>query len=241
MKLFKLLQSQGIGSRKECLAAISQGRVVVKGKTLRNPKEEINPFDGFVIDGEFVPYAEKLYIALYKPVGYECSHRPQHHKSVYSLLPDVFLNRGVEAAGRLDADTTGLLLLSDDGQFIHQIMSPKKKCHKVYEVVTKHTINEDALSALRTGVKLNDSAEPIRAIGVEAISDHLLRLEITEGKYHQVKRMIAAISNRVEKLHRISVGGCDLDSLRLSEGEYVVLKREQLEKTELYDKCIFTL
>lgn len=235
------MQSQGVGSRKECSLLIAKGRVSVDGETLRNAKAEVDPSVGFTIDGTFYEYAEKLYVALYKPAGYECSHKPQYNKSVYSLLPPEFLQRGLEAAGRLDADTTGLLLFSDDGQFIHRIMSPKKECHKVYEVTLKHPLTDDSLRALTEGVVLRGSSGPVSAIEVEAISSHLLRLKIAEGKYHQVKRMIAAVSNRVEALHRVEVGGLVLHTLNLSEGEYFILKKEHLKETELYDKCSITL
>lgn len=241
MKLCKLLQSQGIGSRKECMTLIAKGRVSVNGEILRNAKAEVEASLGFSVDETFYSYAEKMYVALYKPAGYECSHNPQHHKSVYSLLPAHLLKRGVESAGRLDADTTGLLLFSDDGQFIHKVMSPKKECRKVYEVHLKHALTNQALRLLQDGVVLRDSPYPVAAVRAEAISDKLLRLEIKEGKYHQVKRMVAAISNRVIFLHRVSVGGLTLDNLDLKEGHFLVLKKEHLEKTELYDKCTITL
>jgi 16S rRNA pseudouridine516 synthase len=134
----------------------------------------------------------------------------------------------VQAVGRLDEDTTGLLLMSDDGQFIHKCTSPKKNVPKVYEVTTKHAIDETQVNALLKGVLLNDESSPIAAAACERVSEHLLRLTVTEGKYHQVKRMVAAAGNRVDALHRVSIGTFILPaSLKL--GEWMWLTADDLD------------
>jgi 16S rRNA pseudouridine516 synthase len=170
---------------------------------------------------------------LHKPVGYECSQKPKEHKSVYSLLPKHLRQRGdsgsrdgVQCVGRLDQDTTGLLLLSDDGQFIHQYTSPKKQLGKVYSVTTKHAITPDFLEKLSTGVILKDAMgdtpEPVNATNLLQTSSHTLNMTISEGRYHQVKRMIAAASNRCEALHRIAVGEYTLPfDLAVGQWHYV--------------------
>ncbi len=112
--------------------------------------------------------------------------------------------------GRLDQDTTGLLLLSDDGAFIHLMNSPRRHVPKVYEVTTKHPLDERQLERLRAGVVLDDDPRPVRAAAAEPVSEHHLRLTLTEGKYHQVKRMVAAVGNRVDALHRSRIGALDL-------------------------------
>lgn len=236
MKLFKLLQSQGIGSRKNCIDLIKKGKVSIGGHTVGDPKAEVPVEDGFVLNEKHYTYHEKVYLALNKPLGYECSHNPQHNRSVYELLPTEFLNRKVEAAGRLDVDTTGLLLFSDDGQFIHRIMSPKRECLKTYRATLKHQITEDALDQLQNGVLLRDGNNLVSAVSVESVDDRIVDITIGEGKYHQVRRMFAAVSNRVEKLHRMSVGGLTLASLSIAEGNWLLLTSEQLCNAGLWDK-----
>ena len=164
----------------------------------------------FSVDGKEWIFREFAYLLLNKPANHECSHKPKFHPSVYSILPKPLLTRGVQAVGRLDEDTTGLLLFSDDGQFIHTYTSPKKKIPKVYEVNTRHPLDDQQIASLLQGVRLNDEPEPIRAFACEVRESHLLRMTVTEGKYHLVKRMIAASGNRVEMLKRVSVGGLTL-------------------------------
>jgi 16S rRNA pseudouridine516 synthase len=126
---------------------------------------------------------------------------------------------GVQAVGRLDQDTTGLLLLSDDGKFIHRMTSPRHHVPKVYEAQVKHPLDVEQTSRLLEGVVLDDDPQPVKAQACEAVSDHHLRMTLTEGKYHQVKRMVAAVGNRVESLHRSSIGGVTLPS-ELKPGQW---------------------
>lgn len=160
------------------------------------------------------PYAERAYILLHKPVGTECSQKPSTYPSVYTLLPAPLRQRpqkgavqGVQAVGRLDQDTSGLLLLTDDGKFIHRMSSPKHQVPKVYEVTVKHPLDDRQLQRLLEGVVLDDDPKPVRAAACEAVHSHHLHLTLTQGKYHQVKRMLAAVGNRVEALHRSRIGG----------------------------------
>ena len=127
-----------------------------------------------------------------------------------SLLPPPLRERGVQPIGRLDEDTTGLLLLTDDGALIHRLTSPKHHVPKVYEVTARHPLTPEQLQRLRDGVVLDDSPQPVRAVAAEATGETTLRLTLTEGKYHQVKRMLAAVGNRVETLHRSRFGGLPL-------------------------------
>ena len=208
MQLERILRSQGFGSRPECRSLITGGRVGVAGMVCADPYAEFAA-EGleFSVDGESLSYRRFAYLMLNKPASFECSQKPKHHPSVYSLLPRALLTRGVQAVGRLDEDTTGLLLLSDDGQFIHTYTSPKKKIAKVYEVVTKHPVDDAQIAALLAGVQLNDEPLPVAASGCEIVAQRVLRMSVTAGKYHLVKRMIAASGNRVEALSRIAVGG----------------------------------
>jgi 16S rRNA pseudouridine516 synthase len=232
MKLCKALQSQGFGSRKGCVARVRGGEVEVNGVVCDNPEAEVDP-DGLelTLDGVTWAFREKVYVLVRKPVGYECSHHPRHHHSVFSLLPPELLQRGVQCVGRLDQDTTGLLLLSDDGQFIHRMISPKKGVAKVYRATCADPVNDAMLEALRTGVQLNDEPAPIAALACESIDAHTLRLTLSEGKYHQVKRMIAATGNRVDKLHREAIGNFGLPAT-LAPGEWRWLENDDLKKLE---------
>jgi 16S rRNA pseudouridine516 synthase len=211
VKLFRALQSQGFGTRRECVARVRAGEVAVNGEICDDPEAEVDPAGlSLTLDGATWRYREKAYLVLHKPAGYECSRQPIHHPSVFSLLPAALLLRGVQCVGRLDQDTTGLLLFSDDGDFIHRMISPKKGVAKVYRVGCKHPVTEGMLDALRNGVLLRDEASPIAAIACEQRTSHELLLSVAEGKYHQVKRMIAAVGNRVEALHREAIGGLRL-------------------------------
>jgi len=214
MELERILHRHGFGSRKVCRALIRAGRVAVNGQTCDHPFAEIETEElVFSVDGEDWPYRAQATLVLNKPAGYECSRRPIHHPSIYSLLPAPLLERGVQTVGRLDEDTTGLLLFTDDGQLNHLLTSPKRKVSKSYRVTLKHGGGAALMAALLEGVLLHDEPEPVRAAACELLAERELRLVVTEGKYHQVKRMVAAAGNRVEALHREAVG-----NFRLPDG-----------------------
>jgi 16S rRNA pseudouridine516 synthase len=212
MQIARLLFSQGFGARRECEGLCLAGRVRVDGVVVDDPYTETEARH-FEVDGIRWPVHAKALVMLHKPAGYECSQKPRHHPSVLSLLPAPLQRRGVQPVGRLDEDTTGLLLLTDDGTLIHRLTSPKHHVPKVYEVSVKHPVDEAQLQALRDGVVLLDDPQPVRAASVEATSALSLRLVLTEGKYHQVKRMLAAVGNRVEDLHRSAFGPLTLEGL----------------------------
>jgi len=230
MELERVLRSQGFGSRPDCRELVRNGRVVIAGAICDDPYADIDPTDlSFEVDGVSWRWRKFAYIALHKPVDFECSHKPKFHPSVYTLIPRPLLTRGVQAVGRLDEDTTGLLLLTDDGQFIHTYTSPKKWVPKVYEVTTKHPVDEAQISALITGVQLNDEPAPIAAVACESLAERSMRLTVTEGKYHMVKRMVAAAGNRVEALHRVAIGGYTLPQ-SLPLGQWMWLEAQDLER-----------
>lgn len=218
--LDRILQSQGFGTRRYCGDLVGAGMVEVEGEPCDDPRAEFI-LEGLrlTVDGEAWVCHEKAYLMLHKPTGYECSQRPLHHPSVYTLLPVPLRERGVQAVGRLDQDTTGLLLLSDDGQFIHAQTSPRRKVPKVYEVTTAEPVTEAQAAALREGVQLEDEPAPIAALACEIVAERALRLTLAEGKYHQVKRMVAAAGNHVAALHRSRIGGLALDPA-LAPGEW---------------------
>jgi len=220
MQLHDLLFSQGFGPRRVCLGLVQHGLVTVNGEPASDPHAEVDPETiAFTVEGKPWTFHAKAYLMLHKPAGYECSQRPGAWPSIYTLLPAPLRQRpnkgavdGAQAIGRLDQDTTGMLLLSDDGMFIHRMSSPRHHVPKVYEVVAKHVVDERQINRLLEGVVLDDDPMPVRAAACELAGEQLLRLTLTEGKYHQVKRMIAAVGNRVEGLHRSRIGGLALPS-----------------------------
>ena len=242
MQLQDILYSQGFGTRRVCAGLIQQGLVQVydekQGSRLVECCDASMSFDApglrFRVQGVDWPYHEKAYLMLHKPAGTECSQKPSTYPSIYTLLPSPLRMRpqkgavqGVQAVGRLDQDTTGLLLLTDDGKFIHRMSSPRHHVPKVYEVTVKHPLDDKQVDKLLAGVVLEDDPKPVLAAACEAIDSHHLRLTLTKGKYHQVKRMVAAVSNRVEGLHRSRIGGLQLPQ-DLAPGQWRWLSADDL-------------
>ena len=208
MRAEQMLFTQGFGTRHECRGLIEQGRVSLEDKAVVSAQEEVNPQGKwFTVDGVRWPYVEKAVIILNKPTGFECSMRPTAYPSVLGLLPAPLRYRGVQTIGRLDADTTGLLLLTDDGALNHRLTHPKHHIEKTYRVTLKHAVQEGFVNRLLGGVLLKDEASPIKAERCSILSNTQITMTVTSGKYHQVKRMVAAASNRVVSLHRESMGG----------------------------------
>jgi 16S rRNA pseudouridine516 synthase len=198
-----------------CAGLVQQGHVAIGGALVTDAAAEVQE-EGlrFHVDGVEWEYHALAYLMLHKPAGTECSRKPSTYPSIYTLLPGPLRQRpqkgavqGVQPVGRLDQDTTGMLLLTDDGQFIHRMSSPRHHVPKVYEVAVKHPLDARQVGRLLEGVVLDDDPKPVRAAACEAVGEHALRLTLTEGKYHQVKRMVAAVGNRVEGLHRSRIGG----------------------------------
>ncbi len=225
MQLLKYLQAQGIGSRKQCQWLIDNDCVAINGTLCNQAKADITPTDvrSLEIDSEALvvvplPY---FYILLNKPADYETSHKPQQYPSVFSLFPDHMRQIDMQAVGRLDADTTGVLLITNDGQFNHRVTSPKHKVAKLYRVTLKHAADESLCQSLKNGVLLHDDNETVRAADAKLANPTTLLLTITEGKYHQVKRMVAAAGNRVEALHREKFGQWRTQNLAPGEWTFI--------------------
>ena len=250
MQLQEILYSQGFGTRRVCAGLIQQGLVqVYMHNDAVEPVECAQAAMEFVaeglrfrVQGVDWEYFEKAYVLLNKPAGTECSQKPSTYPSIYTLLPSPLRLRpqksavqGVKAVGRLDQDTTGMLLLSDDGQFIHQMSSPKKHSPKVYEVTATHPLDDKQVQRLLAGVVLDDDPKPVRAASCEIVDADgaalHLRLTLTEGKYHQVKRMLAAVGNRVEGLHRSRMGALELPD-DLAAGQWRWLRADDLLKVQ---------
>jgi 16S rRNA pseudouridine516 synthase len=208
---------------------IEDGDVFIGGEVQSSYKTPIET-DGLVLtvfDEEWI-YREHVYLALYKPANFECSRKPSHHPGVLTLLPEQMTWRDVQPVGRLDHDTTGLLLMSDDGPFIHAQSSPKRHIPKVYQATTQEPVTPELVARLLAGVQLHDEPAPLAALSCIQRGEHLLEIVLEQGKYHQVKRMLAAAENHCVALHRSQVGGLTLEALGLQEGEWCYLDAAQL-------------
>ncbi len=211
MTLPDMLFSQGFGTRFDCRALVLSGKVSLSGEVFCDPEALLDP-EGLVFEclGRSWPVREHALIALHKPAGYECSVKPSANPSVMTLLPGPLRRRGVQPVGRLDADTTGLLLLTDDGALTHRLIHPKNHVEKCYVATLRHPANLSFCRKLIEGVVLDDDPRSVRACSARLLDPVTLELVLDQGKYHQVKRMVAAASNRVEALHRTRVGHFEL-------------------------------
>jgi len=230
ISLEKILFSQGFGTRRYCSDLVYAELVKVNGVIADDPEKRIATENLMLnVEGKDWEYHEKAYIAFNKPPNYECSHKTTHHPSVYSLLPAPFVERGLQCVGRLDYDTTGLLLISDDGQFIHKMTTPNKNIGKVYQITTPDSITQNQINHLLKGVVLDDDPKPCFATACRQLSENTLMMTIVEGRYHQVKRMMAAVGNHVAKLHRVEIGAYVMPA-DLAEGEWRWLYSNDLKQ-----------
>jgi 16S rRNA pseudouridine516 synthase len=223
----EILFSQGFGSRRRCAAMVAHGEVKVCGVTTNLywaiDEKGLSQLE-YEVAGVKWPFKRKAIVIMHKPLGFECSQKPGFWPSVYTLLPPPLRERpvkggkpGVQSVGRLDQDTTGLLIFTDDGLLLHQLTSPKHNVPKIYQVTCSEPVTVQQTSALLAGVVLSDSPALVRAVDVHQTSVNQLDLTITEGKYHQVKRMIVAAGNNVVRLHRSQVGSVHLGDLKPGE------------------------
>ncbi len=229
LNLDRILQSQGFGTRKWCGELVAAGEVSVAGEIVADSRAAIETSGlSFSIFGETWCYREHVYIALNKPANFECSRKASHHPGVLTLLPEQFTRRDVQPVGRLDHDTTGLLLMSDDGPFIHRQSSPKHHVPKIYVATTHDPVTPELVAKLLVGVKLHDEPSPLAALTCRMVAGHQLEIVLEQGKYHQVKRMLAAAGNHCIALNRTQIGGLKLNVLGLAEGGWCYLDNAQL-------------
>jgi 16S rRNA pseudouridine516 synthase len=225
----RILQSQGFGTRKYCRELIEDGEIAINGEVHDNYKALIET-QGlvFTIFEEEWTYREHVYLCLNKPANFECSRKPSHHPGVLTLLPEQLSWRDVQPVGRLDHDTTGMLLMSDDGPFIHAQSSPKRHIPKLYVATTAEPVTDELVEKLLSGVQLHDEREALAAQSCVQLGEFQLQIVLEQGKYHQVKRMLAAAGNHCAALKRTAIGQLNLSSLGLEEGEWCYLEPEHL-------------
>ena len=221
MRLDKYICESTSLTRSQAKKVISQGRIKSDDKVVRSSAYKTKEGEGIRYDGDIISVRGSRYIMINNPQDFICSTGDEQLPSLFNLI-DVEKKEQLFIAGRLDADTTGLALITDDGQWSHKVTSPRNKCKKRYRIGLDAVITDEAIKQLKEGVQLNSEPQPCLPAEVEVISDTEVVLTISEGKYHQVKRMLAAVGNLVIELHREQVGDIKLDdSLALGEWRYL--------------------
>lgn len=209
-RLDKFLATQGGLTRAAAKQAIRAGQALVDGVPARDPAQKIDPLSQeIILDGARVVYREFLYLMLHKPAGVLTATTDRTRQTVLDLVPPPFRRPGLSPVGRLDRDTTGLLLLTDDGDFAHRLISPKSGVEKCYLATVDADLDASLPARFAAGVTLADGTR-CRPAGLEIVSPRLARITVCEGKYHQIKRMLGAVGYGVDALHRIRVGGLEL-------------------------------
>ena len=226
MKLLRLIANLGYGSRKQVTALFREGRITDADGEVLYADDELGvhaTHDAVRVDGEPLDPAPGLLLMLHKPAGYTCSTKDQG-RLIYDLLPPRFRLRDpvLSTVGRLDRETSGLLLLTDDGALLHRIISPKSEIPKVYEATLARPLRGDEAALFASGTLMLESEQkPLLPAELETLAPQCVRLTLHEGRYHQVRRMFAAVGNHVDALHRPQVGGLSLGAL--AEGEWRIL------------------
>ncbi len=226
MRLDKYL-SQATGlPRSQVKRLIKSRKVRINDKANQDHGFQVKSGDQVFLDGREIPPPGPRYLMLHKPQDTICATEDQEHPTVLDLL-ELENIKNLHPAGRLDIDTTGLVLITDDGQWSHRITSPRHRCDKVYLVTTVDPISPETAHAFAEGLMLRNEEEPTLPATLELLDEHTARVTLQEGRYHQVKRMFAAMGNKVASLHRESVGGITLDE-DLDPGEFRFLTAEEV-------------
>lgn len=223
-RLDKILSSQGVCSRKEAKSLVLKQRIKINGELVRKSDIKINPDSDIIeIDGVKLSYMRYVYIMMNKPKGVLSASTDKHTQTVIDLLPQEYRRNGLFPAGRLDKDTTGLLIITDDGDFTHRMLSPKKHIYKKYRAWLDCELTTGGIAALENGVELEDGTyfQPAK-ISFANDDKTVADIEICEGKFHQVKRMFAYVGCEVQELKRLKIGGLSLDeNLLVGECRYL--------------------
>lgn len=227
MRLDKYIATVSELSRSDAKHLLKAGRVSVAGSVIVDPRFDVPATAAVAIDDELLRAAMPRYFMLNKPEGYISATKDRQHQTVLDLLDEDNADQ-LHIAGRLDIDTTGLVLITDDGQWSHRITSPNSACQKTYLLETAEPITEAQKQQIEQGIKLDNEKRPTLPATMELLASHIARLTITEGKYHQVKRMLAAVGNHIEVLHRERIGAIRLDT-ELLPGDYRPLTTQEID------------
>lgn len=229
-RLDKIISSQGVCTRKEVKALIKNGRIRINGESPQKSDIKIDPgHDIIEIDGVPLSYKKYAYIMMNKPTGVLSASNDRHAKTVIDLLPPELYRRNLFPAGRLDKDTTGLLIITDDGDFAHNMLSPKKHVKKLYKAVLDGELSDSSKDVLENGITLSDGTvfQPCKVYIKNKSDRREVEIEICEGKFHQVKKMFSFVGLTVMKLQRLRIGELFLDE-KLPEGECRLLSDKEI-------------
>lgn len=226
IRLDKFLCDNSELTRSLAKKAIGKGRVTVNQQIITNSATKVQKTDSVTLNNQTVKIIGNRYIMLNKPADYICSTIDEQYPSVLRLI-DIEKSDSLHIAGRLDADTTGLVLITDDGKWSHMVASPNRYCTKTYRAELADPIDQNAIEQFKQGIQLNGETNLTRSATLEIIGPKQVNLTLSEGKYHQVKRMFAAIGNKVVKLHRQKIGEIALDE-QLTEGQWRYLTPAQV-------------
>lgn len=233
-RLDKLIASQGLLSRSDVKSMVKKGEVTVNGIVVKDSSLKVSYEDDIKIKGERLLQTEFVYIMLNKPKGVVSASEDKRDKTVVDILPDELKRKNLFPAGRLDKDTTGFSLITDDGEFAHRILSPARHVDKTYIATVSDKINfENAKRAFADGVVLGDGTVLLSAQLqlIEEKENQIFKVIIKEGKYHQIKRMFASLGTSVIELKRVAIGGLELDP-ELQEGEARIITQNELNLIE---------
>lgn len=213
-------------SRSQVRKLLKGGAVTVDGVACTDADLDVSARHRISLEDNVLEWPRARYVMLHKPVGYVCSHEDANHPLVTSLINTPWAD-GMHSAGRLDVDTTGLVLLTNDGEWSHRVTSPRRHCDKTYVAGLKHPLAADAAQRFAAGLMLNGEEQPTLPAQLEQLDPHTARVTLHEGRYHQVKRMFAACSNRVATLHRERIGAIQLDPA-LAPGQWRELDNDEI-------------
>ncbi|ARC46336.1 MULTISPECIES: pseudouridine synthase [Streptococcus] len=238
MRLDKFLVENGLGSRSQVKDVLKKGLVLVNGRAEKSPKTQINETaDEVVVSGQKLTYEKFVYYLLNKPKGYISATEDERHKTVLDLLDETARQKEVFPVGRLDIDTHGLLLLTNNGKLAHAMLSPKKHVEKIYRAKVAGLMNQSDVERFARGIELKDfTCHPAQLKIVELDEEKeisLVEITLAEGKFHQVKRMVAACGKEVTDLQRLSMGPLQLDP-ELALGEWRRLTEEEMKSLERF-------
>lgn len=225
-RIDKIIASQGKYSRKEVKALIAKGRVSVDGETVKSSSVKADAAkQRIAVDGKLLDFKENVYLMLNKPQGYVSATEDREHPTVLELVPEEFSGRDIFPAGRLDKDTTGLMIITDDGVLAHNILAPKKHVPKMYHVRLDIAVTEEMRDGFQRGVELNDGV--CKSAELEQTGEFTAKVTLHEGRYHQIKRMFGCFGAEVVELKRLSMGKLNLPD-ELAEGECRELTPDEL-------------
>jgi 16S rRNA pseudouridine516 synthase len=226
LRLDRFLAHASEQSRSQVRKLLKAGAVTVDGVACADAERDINAQHRVTLDGAVLEWPRARYVMLHKPEGYVCSQEDANHPLVTSLLATPWAE-SLHSAGRLDVDTTGLVLLTNDGDWSHRVTSPRRRCNKTYLAGLKHPLADDVAQRFAAGLQLNGEAEATLPAQLQVLDPHTARVTLHEGRYHQVKRMFAACSNRVVTLHRERIGTIQLDPA-LAPGQWRELDHNEI-------------